>query len=127
MNKITLEAQKVQIHFGEGFYEPKDDDCLPVKGNRMVSIEGLDFDFCSVYLIDIKKNGKKITGEKISLKVFINKFPVIDFEIIDETYGYNQSRFSGYLYLGRKTKECIVEIYHFGDMKYLVGDERTKD
>ena len=123
VNQITIEAQSVQLHFSKGYYEPVDDDCVPVKGNRIVSIEGLDFDFCSIYLLDIKRNHGKFTGEKLSLKVFINKFPTINFEIIDETYGYNQSRFSGYLYLGRKMKECIIELYHFGDMKYLVEEE----
>lgn len=44
----------------------------------------------------------------------------MDFEIMDETYGYNQSGFSEYFYDGDKMKECTVDIYHFGNIKYIV-------
>ena len=42
-------------------------------------------------------NHGKIKGHKYSLKKFIKKYKKADIEIVDETYGYNQSKFSGYL------------------------------
>lgn len=49
-------------------------------------------------------------------------FNNIDLEIIDETYGYNQSKFSGYIYEKNMIKECIIEIYHFNNMKYITEE-----
>ncbi|MDD4844125.1 MAG: hypothetical protein PHU31_07315 [Anaerotignum sp.] len=122
VNKIKIEAEKIVISFHYGFFEPTNGDLLSVKGNVAISITGFDLDFCVVYLMDCWKDFGKFTGEKLSLEEFINRFPAIDFEIIDETYGYNQSKFSGYLYTKKEMKECFIEIYHFGDMKYILED-----
>lgn len=46
----------------------------------------------------------------------------VRFEIISETYGYNKSTFSGWLWVKNKLKECILELYHVGDMMYLVEE-----
>lgn len=43
-------------------------------------------------------------------------------EIINETYGYNKSTFSGWLWVKGKSKECILELYHSGDMRYVVEE-----
>lgn len=121
VNKLTIEEENIVLYFSRGFYKPVDNDCLPVKGAE-ISIQGLDLDFCHVYLLDTAGGCGKITGEKISLEEFARRFPVIDFEIIDETYGYNQSNFSGYLYNAGDIKECIMEMYHLGDMRYITED-----
>ena len=47
--------------------------------------------------------------------MFVNQ----NFTIIDETYGYNQSKFSGFLSVGTEIKECMIEVYHLGDMEYI--------
>lgn len=52
----------------------------------------------------------------------IRKAEDMEFEIVDETYGYNQSEFSGYLYSGDETRECMIEIFLFGEMKYIIED-----
>ncbi len=120
VNKMRIEEQSIVMHFSKGYFKPMKNDCLPVKGTALISIHGLDLDFCYAYLLDTMGNCGKFTGEKFSLVEFINRFTDIDFEIVDETYGYNQSKFSGYLYADEEIKECIIEIYHFGDMKYSV-------
>ncbi len=122
VNKIKIEAEKIVMSFGYGFFEPTEDDLLSVKRNAAISITGFDLDFCAVYLMDSCKDFGKFTGEKLSLEEFIKRFPELNFEIIDETYGYNQSKFSGYLYTKKDMKECFIEIYHFGDMKYILED-----
>lgn len=122
VNKIRIEDEGIVMHFSKGFFKPMNNGCLSVKGNAVISINGLDLDFCYAYLINTMGGCGKFTGEKFSLVEFINRFPDIDFEIVDETYGYNQSKFSGYLYKDKEIKECIIEIYHFGDMKYIVED-----
>ncbi|MCQ4937140.1 hypothetical protein [Anaerotignum propionicum] len=120
VSKITMEEEKIILYFSQGFYELRNDDYLAVKGKSLISIEGWDLDFCAVYLFDSVGNNGKLSGEKYRLDAFINRFPHMDFEIIDETYGYNQSKFSGYFYEGNKIKECTIDIYHFGNMKYVV-------
>ncbi|KAF5057686.1 hypothetical protein DSECCO2_354370 [anaerobic digester metagenome] len=119
VSKITLDGEKIMMHFSEGFYE-QDNDYLAVKGQRIICIEGLDLDFCSVYLFDSIGNTGKFSGENYELDAFVNKFPNMDFEIIDEIYGYNQSVFSGYFYEEDHMKKCTVDIYHLGNMKYMI-------
>ena len=91
-----------------------------------VEIENIDWDFSFVYLLNYKDvlcgNVGSFTGEKMELKRFINQFKNVRFEIIDETYGYNTSKFDGYLSDGDAIKECRVEIYHLGDMSYVIDE-----
>ena len=35
---------------------------------------------------------------------------------MNETYGYNMTKYSSYLLSNRQHCECIIEIYHEGDM-----------
>lgn len=91
-----------------------------------VAIENIDWDFSFVYLLDYKDvlcgNVGSFTGRKIKLKTFINQFKYAKFDLIDETYGYNTSKFDGYLSKGGSCQECKIEIYHLGDMSYLVDE-----
>lgn len=38
---------------------------------------------------------------------------------MDETYGFNMTKYSRYLTANRKHCECIIEIYHEGDMVFV--------
>ncbi len=87
-----------------------------------VEFHNVDWDFSLVYLIDWAGNTGNFTGEKMYLKEFISRFKSYGFEIIDSTYGYNQTKFSGYLTSNRKFYECMIEIYHEGDMVYVAED-----
>lgn len=116
VNRIELSADQITLYFDEGYYRPVNGDCLPVKG--YITFEHVDFDYCHVYLLDVKNDCGKFLGEELVLQAFATRFPRMDFEIIDETYGYNQSKFIGFFYEGEKTKDCIMEIYHFGAMVY---------
>ena len=72
-----------------------------------------------MYLLDFTGNIGSFTGEKMYLKDFVKQFINANFSIIDETYGYNQSKFEGFLTMGGTVKECLVEIYHLGDMLFV--------
>lgn len=120
VNRIDLNGEQISLWFDEGYYKPVDNDSLLVKGH--IILEGVDVDFCHVYLMDIESDYGTFIGKKFTIQQFIAKYSSIDFEIIDETYGYNMSRFSGFFYEGANTKECIVEIYHFGHMTYLTEE-----
>lgn len=84
-----------------------------------VEFHDIDWDFCYVYLLDHNGNVGSFTGEKMMLRDFIEQYPSFGFCVMDEVYGYNQTKYMGYLTAKRKTKECIVEIYHLGDMVFV--------
>lgn len=120
VNRIKLSADQIELYFDEGYYQPVQGDCLPVKG--YITFEDVDFDFCQAYVMDIENDCGKFSGERFDLQAFEARFPKMDFEIIDETYGYNQSKFMGFFYEGKQTRECIIEIYHFGAMTYCTEE-----
>lgn len=116
------QTANVKINFKEGFYKPKDGDCLPIPG--YLFFENVALYFSNVYIMSTSgENYGKIKGRKYSLKKFIKKYPKVDMEIIDETYGYNQSKFAGWFYDGKDIKEFILELYHTGDMKYVTASD----
>lgn len=84
-----------------------------------VIFERVRWDYSYVYLLDFTGNIGTFTGEKMFLRDFINTFQNAGFSVMDETFGYNQSRFSGYLSMNRMVKECSIEIHHEGDMIYV--------
>lgn len=90
-----------------------------------VEFEKIDWD-SYVYLLEYQEvlcgNLGSLTGKKMELREFINEFDNASFDIIDETYGYNLSKFSGYLSTQDSLKECIIELYHWGDMSYILEE-----
>ena len=77
------------------------------------------WDFSYVYLWSETENAKKFEGEKMFLKDFIDRFTQFCFSIMDETFGYNTTKYSGFLLSDRRHYECIVEIYHVGDRVFV--------
>lgn len=120
IRKIKIKEKTVELFFDKGYYVPKNDDCILVDG--YIEIQKADFSFCHVYILSTDGRRGKFSGRKYSLKRFVKKYPNVRMEIIDETYGYNQSKFAGYLYKGKKVKEFMLEIYHFGSMRYITKE-----
>ena len=89
-----------------------------------IELEKIDWDSSYVYLLEYQEvpcgNCGSFTGEKMGLHEFIDQFHNAGFDIMEETYGYNMSKFSGYLSAKGSVKECIIEISHLGDMSYIV-------
>ena len=84
-----------------------------------VEFYGVQWDFSYVYLLNFTGNVGTFSGEKMFLKDFIDKNPIFGFCIMDETYGYNCTKYTGYLTMNRQFCECMVEIYHEGDMVFV--------
>ena len=84
-----------------------------------VAFHHVQWDFSYVYLLGVTGNVGTFTGEKLFLQDFIARYPSFGFSIMDETYGYNMTKYSGYLLSNRQHCECIVEIYHEGDMVFV--------
>ena len=84
-----------------------------------VEFHNIDLDFCYIYLLNHNGNVGTFSGEKMMLRDFIEQYPMFGFSIMDEVYGYNQTKYMGYLTAKRNTWECIVEIYHLGNMVFV--------
>ncbi len=87
-----------------------------------VEFHGVQWDFCHVYLLGVTGNEAVFTGEKMFLKDFIDRYKEFGFSVMDETFGYNMTKFNGYLLSNRQHCECIIEIYHEGDMVYVAEE-----
>ena len=84
-----------------------------------VEFYDVQWDFSYVYLLGVTGNAATFTGEKMFLKDFIERYKQFGFSIMDETYGYNMTKYSGYLLANRQHCECVVEIYHEGEMVFV--------
>ena len=87
-----------------------------------VEFHNVQWDFSYVYLLGVTGNVGTCTGKKMFLKDFIDNYKQFGFSIMDETYGYNMTKYCGYLLANRQHCECIVEIYHEGDMVFVVEE-----
>lgn len=97
------------------------DPCRQVEGH--VVFRGVRWDFCYVYLLDSPGNEGPFTGEKMFLKDFIARNSQPWLTIIDESYGYNSTKYAGFMMMGDGFWECMLEIYHEGDMVFVEGTE----
>ena len=57
------------------------------------------------------------------LREFIDRYPGTDMTVMDETYGYNMTKYNGYLLNGDHFYDCILEICHEGDMTFVEETE----
>ena len=87
-----------------------------------VEFHDVKWDFSYVYLLGVTGNVGTFTGEKMFLKDFLSRYEQFGFSIMDETYGYNMTKYNGYLTSNRQFCECVIEIYHEGDMVYVVEE-----
>lgn len=93
------------------------DPCRQVDGH--VEFHDVRWDFSYVYLLGVTGNIGTFSGEKLSFRDFLNRFPVFGFSIMDETYGFNMTKYTGYLTAKGIFCECSIEIYHEGDMVFV--------
>lgn len=115
ISNIVIENDTITFVFDDGIYVIGDKEAER-SGRATVSFYKVDFDFCRVYCIE--RNSYRV---QMDIRDFAKKFrenPVI-IEIIDETYGYNQAKFSCFIMTEEEWFDCDIDIYHFGQMKYL--------
>lgn len=117
ISRMELLNNNLKLHFENGYVELKK---LYSQVDGTIIIESLDPDFCHVYLLS--KNGRLgvFHGEKLELKDFLKKYPDFSYEVIDELYGYNMVRYSGYLTLPEVENliEMDISLYYEGNIIY---------
>ena len=87
-----------------------------------VEFRNVQMDFSYVYVLDIAGNVGEFTGKKMFLKDFIVQYRDLKLSVMDETYGYNLTKYAGFLLENQQRYECIIEIYHEGDMVFVVEE-----
>ena len=121
MKMVDQSFANIKLLFPKGLYKYDAEEEMICSGE--ILLKNVDVDFSNVYLFKVKgQNYGKIRGRKYSITEFYKKYRTFDMEIIDETYGYNKTKFAGYMYQKKKTIEFVMEFYHFGDMYYLTEE-----
>ena len=108
-NDIVMKTQSGMVETEAPYGQP----------DGYVEFHNVQWDFSYVYLLGVTGNVGTFTGEKMFLKDFIDRYKQFGFSIIDETYGYNMTKYCGYLLSNRQHNECAIEIYHEGDMVFV--------
>ena len=111
-NDIVMKTQSGMVETEAPYGQP----------DGYVEFHNVQWDFSYVYLLGVTGNVGTFTGEKMFLKDFIDKYKQFGFSVMDETYGYNMTKYCGYLTSGGKFCECIIEIYHEGDMVFVAEE-----
>jgi hypothetical protein len=114
LNLIKIEGDEITFILEDGFRTIKPGN-VSETGRAVISFPKVDFDFCEVSCI-----GKDGYRQKWDIRDFAAKLEehndIID--IIDETYGYHQAKYSCNMIHQSEWFECLIEIYHFGEMMY---------
>lgn len=111
-NDIVMRTQSGMVETNAPYRQP----------DGYVEFHNVEWDFSYVYLLGAAGNVGTFTGEKMCLKDFISRHKQFGFSIMDETYGYHMAKYSGYLLSNRQHCECVIEIYHEGDMVYVAEE-----
>ena len=111
-NDIVMKTQSGMVETEAPYGQP----------DGYVEFHNVQWDFSYVYLLGVTGNVGTFTGEKMFLKDFIDRYKQFGFSIIDETYGYNMTKYCGYLLSNRQHNECAIEIYHEGDMVFVAEE-----
>lgn len=96
-----------------------------IKSSSGRSVEGhvaflnVDWGYCYIYLFDSNGNVGAFAGEKKYLIHFLDERKSVSFTVTSEVYGEKRTKYFGHLLTGGKRLECIIEIYHEGDMVFF--------
>lgn len=121
MNIIAFEAEgdKLTLRTQSGMVKTTT-PCSQLDG--YIEFHSVQWDFCYIYLLGVTGNESVFSGEKMFLKNFLAKGAPFGFSVMDETFGFRQTKLSGYLLSQGRHNECVVEIYHEGDMVYVTEE-----
>lgn len=99
------------FEFEDGFFLTNTQE-PPILNDTKVIFSKVDIDFCSASIY------KDDTLKSISFNELSKLAQEETLEIIDETYGYNKSKFTCNLITANDFKVVEIEIYHFNETIY---------
>ncbi|MDF2656402.1 MAG: family acetyltransferase [Bacillota bacterium] len=121
LNLIKIEGDEIIFILEDGFRTIKNGN-VSETGRAAISFPKVDFDFCEVSCIGKDGYRQKWDIQDFAVKLEAHRY-IID--IIDETYGYNQAKYSCNMTHQSQWFQCLIEIYHFGEMKYTWEEPST--
>ena len=95
LTKLEADEETLVCHFPYGVFST-DSPCEQTAMAKVI-LTGIDWD--SSFLYDLER-----------------------LEVIDETYGYWQAKWSGLLTKGEELVECMVEVCYSGEMVYEIEE-----
>ena len=113
IDKICPEGDKLTLYTQSGIVRAGENSA---QVDGFVEFFGVDMDLCCVTLFDAIGNVGAFSGERMRLADFLDRFPVFGFSVLDELYGFRETRYQGHLTAQGGLWECILEVYHEGDM-----------
>lgn len=116
LTKLEAEQETLVCHFPCGIFSTAA-PCQQTAGAK-VTLTGVDWDSSFLYVFDGLGETGTFSGEKWSLKDFLPHLERL--EVIDETYGFWQAKWKGFLTKGEKLVECMVEVCYSGEMVYEI-------
>ena len=84
-----------------------------------VEFHGVRWEYSFAILLRHTADMGVFTGEMKYLREFVQGFGNSSFSVMDTTYCGDITKFSGFLSMGEDVIECIIEIYHEGDMVFV--------
>lgn len=117
MDIIALEINGRELIIKTQTGTIKTSDGRTVEGH--VEFFGVDWGYCYIYLFDSNGNVGPFGGEKKYLIHFLEERKGVSFTVASEVYGEKRTKYFGYLLTGGRRLECIIEIYHEGDMIFI--------
>lgn len=121
LEKFVVNDTSVYLHFQYGYTKTT----APYEQvNGDVEITGLDWQCCCVYVMEytgvLCGNYGNFMGKKMTFEDFQITYKDGTIDVIDEMYGYNQVKISGFLNFGGKCYEVQLEFYYNGEFRYIL-------
>lgn len=122
VGSFDIRKDRLTMHMSTGMIQTK------APGGQVdgwVEFHRVQWDFSYAYLLQYKGlagNTGSFRGEKLFLKEFLRRFPDPAYTILDETYGYEQTKYSGFLHTDEGIWECLLEICHAGEMVFVTEE-----
>ncbi len=118
LTKLEADEETLVCHFLYGIFST-DSPCEQTAMAKVI-LTGIDWDSSFLYVFDGPGETGAFSGEKWLLKDFLPHLERL--EVIDETYGYWQAKWSGLLTKGEALVECMVEVCYSGEMVYEIEE-----
>ena len=114
-----LLSGELTLYFPEGIRAEVEGEWV-ITGPGEVRFGGIDWDFSGIRYYE----GDSLTER--SFEEFSADLKESSWEIVEESYGYNRSVFSGYRYRDGFFR-VVMEIYHFKETEYFYDDASEED
>ena len=91
-----------------------------------VEVTGVDWESSYVYVMEYQDvlcgNCGAFSGRKMTLDAFLREYSEGTLDIMDESYGFRLAALGGFLNLRDRILEFKLEIYHTGEVRYLLKE-----